>query len=104
MTTRDNFSDQLIEQALPNGEFDLIEELAIPLPVTIIAEILGVEPERRGDFKRWSDSVVAQRSSEEEMEAHEQLMDGFMSYFEETIERRRRAPCGRGARAKRNRQ
>lgn len=85
-------TDQLIEQALPNGEFDLIEELAIPLPVTIIAEILGVEPERRGDFKRWSDSVVAQRSSEEETEAHEQLMDGFMSYFEETIERRRRAP------------
>jgi cytochrome P450 len=85
-------TDRLIEQVLSNGEFDLMEGLAIPLPVTIIAEILGVEPERRADFKRWSDAVVGQRSSEEEMEAHEQLMEGFMSYFEETIERRRQAP------------
>jgi cytochrome P450 len=39
--------------------FDLIEELAIPLPVRMIAEILGVEPERHADFKRWSDRLIA---------------------------------------------
>jgi len=39
--------------------FDLIEDLAIPLPVRIIAEFLGVEPERRADFKRWSDAIVS---------------------------------------------
>jgi cytochrome P450 len=38
--------------------FDLVQDLAIPLPVTIIAEMLGVEPERRRDFKRWSDQVI----------------------------------------------
>ena len=38
--------------------FDVIEGLAIPLPVTVIAEMLGVEPERRRDFKRWSDIVI----------------------------------------------
>ena len=30
----------------------------IPLPVTIISEMLGVEPERRADFKRWSDAII----------------------------------------------
>ncbi len=40
-------------------EFDLIEDLAIPLPVTVIAEMLGVDPARRADFKRWSDAIVA---------------------------------------------
>ncbi len=40
------------------GSFDLVEELAVPLPVTVIAEMLGVEPERRQDFKRWSDAIV----------------------------------------------
>jgi cytochrome P450 len=39
--------------------FDLIEDLAIPLPVRIIAEFLGVEPERRADFKRWSDTIIS---------------------------------------------
>jgi cytochrome P450 len=39
--------------------FDLIEDLAIPLPVRIIAEFLGIEPERRADFKRWSDVLVS---------------------------------------------
>ena len=41
------------------GELDLMTDLAIPLPVTVIAEMLGVEPERRTDFKRWSDCVVS---------------------------------------------
>jgi cytochrome P450 len=40
------------------GPFDVIEDLAIPLPVSIIAEMVGVEPERRADFKRWSDTII----------------------------------------------
>jgi cytochrome P450 len=40
------------------GDFDVVQELAIPLPVTMIAEMLGIEPERRHDFKRWSDTVI----------------------------------------------
>src|SRR5262249_62327969 len=39
--------------------FDLVTGLAIPLPVRVICEILGVEPERREDFKHWSDCVIA---------------------------------------------
>jgi len=39
--------------------FDLVEDLAIPLPVSLIAEMLGVEPGRRADFKRWSDTIVS---------------------------------------------
>ena len=42
--------------------FDVVEGLAVPLPVTVIAEMLGVEPERRRDFKRWSDTVIQNAS------------------------------------------
>lgn len=46
-----------------DGEgFDVVHDLAIPLPVRIIAEMLGVEPERQADFKRWSDRLIAASS------------------------------------------
>jgi cytochrome P450 len=40
-------------------EVDLIAALAMPLPVRVICEMLGVEPERRDDFKLWSDRIIA---------------------------------------------
>jgi cytochrome P450 len=39
-------------------QFDLVTELNIPLPVTVIAEMLGVEPEKRHAFKHWSDAII----------------------------------------------
>jgi cytochrome P450 len=39
-------------------DFDVIADLAVPVPVTVIAEMLGVPTERLADFKRWSDLVV----------------------------------------------
>src|SRR5262249_38812997 len=39
-------------------QFDLVTELNIPLPVTVIAEMLGVEPAQRHVFKEWSDAII----------------------------------------------
>jgi len=47
-------------EKLRSGEpFDVMHDLAIPLPVTLIAEMLGVESERMHDFKRWSDALIS---------------------------------------------
>jgi cytochrome P450 len=44
---------------LRRGEpFELIRDLAVPVPVTIIAEMIGVPSGRLADFKRWSDLIV----------------------------------------------
>lgn len=40
------------------SRFDLISEFALPLPVTVICELLGVDFESRTDFKRWSDGIL----------------------------------------------
>ena len=46
-------------EPLRRGEpFDLVRDLAVPVPVTIIAEMLGVPTDRIADFKRWSDRVI----------------------------------------------
>ena len=53
---------EVVEECLARvagcARFDLVESLAIPLPLTIIAEMLGIAPERRADFKRWSDAII----------------------------------------------
>jgi hypothetical protein len=46
--------------ALPRGtEVDLVSQFCVPLPITVIAHILGVDPARAGDVKRWADAQVA---------------------------------------------
>src|SRR5262245_24460851 len=51
--------EQFVAPLRSGRPFDLIADLAVPVPVTIIAEMLGVPSSRLPDFKRWSDSVVA---------------------------------------------
>ena len=51
--------DELMHDIRGAREFDLVSGLSIPLPMIVIAEMLGVEPERRHDFKRWSDGLVS---------------------------------------------
>ncbi len=83
---------------LDRGEpFDLVEDLSIPLPVTVIAEMLGVEPERRRDFKRWSDTLISSISGAGRANpfAPELLATFFplISYLSRISRERRRAPA-----------
>ena len=85
-----------VDQILRKSRFDLIEDLAVPLPVIVIAEMLGVDPERRADFKRWSDAAInvqaTGRLPNEEVRLILQSRREFRAYFEAMIEDRRRAP------------
>ncbi|MGH7960446.1 MAG: cytochrome P450, partial [Candidatus Binatia bacterium] len=51
-------AQRLIEPMVARGECDLIGALAIPLPVMVIAELLGIPPERYEEFKRWADDLA----------------------------------------------
>jgi cytochrome P450 len=53
----------LLDAALGRGRFDLVEDVAVPLPLLVIAEMLGVEPERYPDFKRWTDAALGALST-----------------------------------------
>jgi len=50
--------DDLLDKAEARGEIDVVRDLAYPLPVIVIAEMLGVSPEDRDDLKRWSDALA----------------------------------------------
>ena len=51
-------ASELLDQAIVNGEMDLAAEFAIPLPMIVIAELLGIPPDERDRFKRWSDVIL----------------------------------------------
>jgi cytochrome P450 len=85
----------LLGRVAPGGAMDFVDDLAIPLPVTVIAEILGVEPGRRADFKRWSNAVIgANPGSDEDRAKIESDITEFMRYFTAVIDDRRRHPRG----------
>jgi cytochrome P450 len=76
--------------------FDVVDDLAIPLPVAIISEMLGVEAERRADFKRWSDAVISMISGAARQNPFESgLLDVFaelFSYLRAAVRARRKEP------------
>jgi cytochrome P450 len=83
----------LLDQVQHTGRIDVVDDLAYPLPVIVIAEILGVPAEDRDDFKRWSDMLVAalggglmpSRVTEQAQAAREE----FIAYFTRVFEQRR---------------
>lgn len=73
--TREICND-LVEEMIAAGEdgtADLVTHLAFPLPVMVIAEALGVPPELRHDFKRWSNALVGQLDGAAEGEKLERI-------------------------------
>lgn len=82
--------------ALPSeGISDLVTGAAVPLPVSVIAEILGIDPERRGDFKRWSEEILAAVAGPPTPELRARLDRSFLeraAYLDEVVEDRKRRP------------
>ena len=61
-------ADGLLDAVHDRGEMDLIDDYAFPLPITVIAELLGVPAEDRNNFREWSDAAVSGNASREYME------------------------------------
>ena len=87
----DDTADHYLRRICAQPEFDLVDGFTIPFPVTVIAEMLGVEPERREDFKYWSDCLV-QVLTEHHGPAWERARAGvfeLVDFFVESFDRRR---------------
>src|SRR5579859_5496870 len=94
-----DITNAMLDQVQTHGEMDVIRDLAYPLPVTIIAEILGVPAEMREDFKRWSDVLVSGDFDERVGENREaffqnmrQELQSMHQYFLQILAERRQHP------------
>ena len=93
----ENVANETINQVIEKGRMDLIDDLAYPLPVTIIAELLGVPIEDRNLFRGWADRIVS--STGDDMNDDHgrakniaQIVDEMDSYFSAIVEERIRSP------------
>ncbi len=88
--------DELLDTVQGSGRLDIIHDLAYPLPVIVIAEMLGVPPQNRGEFKRWSDDIVATLGgpfvAPELLERARKSVNELADYFRGVIAERRREP------------
>lgn len=82
--------DQLAVDAA-HGHADLIATLAKPLPSFVVAHYLGVPPEDRPSFDRWTEAIVGANAAGNALDAADAVGE-LVTYFGALIERRRAEP------------
>ncbi|MGI3168348.1 cytochrome P450 [Pseudooceanicola sp. C21-150M6] len=85
-----------LAQALPEGDTDLLPAFATPLPVIVIARLLGVPEDMAPDLLRWSNTMVAMyqaRRNRQIEDAAARAATEFSDYLRSYIDSRRRRPA-----------
>jgi len=87
--------DSLIDANADRGEMEAITDFAYPLPITVIAEMLGVPAEDRDFFRDQSQKIAVALGPIEDMDVAMQALDGrnrLIEYFNELIPKRKEDP------------
>lgn len=89
--------ETLIDAVCERGECDFVRDIAAPLPMAVIGDMLGVLPEDRATLLKWSDDLVCGLSATADPAAVQALMDAFAGYqgfAMRTTAKRRAEPTG----------
>ena len=86
-------ADDRLDRVCRTGRMDLIGDYALPIPTTIIAELLGIPTADREKFHRWSSAIVAGDASRlAELRALPSLV-AIIRYLRKLVAARRAAPA-----------
>ncbi len=86
---------QAIDEVSKGSEADFVESIAVPLPIRLIAAMMGIRDEDRDQFHRWSDDLIASDGNHDNPEIMAKSTLAFVEYSRyvtEIIEERRRSP------------
>jgi cytochrome P450 len=89
--------DELLDGVEKKGSLEVIEDLAYPLPVRVICELMGVPAEDHETFRGWSRDLARGLDPQElmpaeEIERRQATIDQFTEYFTALIEKHRKDP------------
>jgi cytochrome P450 family 142 subfamily A polypeptide 1 len=86
---------EAIDAVASKGECDFVEAISVPLPLRLIAHMMGVRPEDYDTFHRWSDHMIGAEGRLDDPEAVAkagQAYAEYATYISQVIEDRRASP------------
>jgi len=88
-------TDETLDEIVANGNCDFVEDIAMPLPLILIAEMIGIRKEDRKRFHEWSDAMIGAQGNLDKPEvvaASGKAALEYITYVTEVIESRRQEP------------
>jgi len=85
-------ADELIDRVADRGRMELVDDFAFPLPITVIAELLGIPVEDQARFREWSNTFVTPALTPELQEQAARHTDEFVAYLDDLFARGRVEP------------
>jgi cytochrome P450 family 142 subfamily A polypeptide 1 len=88
-------TDETLDKIARRDSCDFVEDIAVPLPLILIAEMIGIRPEDRDRFHHWSDAMIGAQGNLDKPEIVAAAGKAALEYYEyvtEIIEDRRRTP------------
>lgn len=89
----ESYVDKLLDEVITDkGEMEFVNDVAVPIPMQVIARLLGVPAKDHDRFKEWSFKIVRQPTNEAEAQGYLGAQHAMAEYFKEVIEQRSRQP------------
>jgi cytochrome P450 family 142 subfamily A polypeptide 1 len=84
--------DDVLDEVAERGTCDFVHDVAAPLPLIVIGDMLGVAPDDRDDLLRWSDDMLMSQGAmtEETVAAATEAFAGYQDYILPIVDERRR--------------
>ncbi|WP_421936181.1 cytochrome P450 [Phenylobacterium sp.] len=87
--------DEVLDSLSGRAAFDIIADYGVPVPILVIAAVLGIEKERLREFREWSEGIILSLNALRTPEQDQQLMvaaQALDAFFAEAMAERRARP------------
>jgi cytochrome P450 len=91
----ERYADEAIDALSDRRSAEFVDDLAVPVPLRIIADMLGVADGDLAQFRRWSDAMIVAgggHAREDALRETQHEMATFLTYLGEAVEERRARP------------
>ncbi len=89
------FTVETMEKIQRQGHCDFVKDIAVPMPIEVIADLIGIPKTDRDKLHHWSDTMIASDGNYDDIEQMTKAANAFaeyVAYIEDTIEARRKDP------------